>query len=180
MFCDRSPRATAPTRGRFDGRQGKIGDQRIDRVDRRRPGAGDVAKRGALRQLALGADHGAQPLELVSHALVELDDFVEGVGDAPIQAAKMIRQADGEVAASKRLERRQQLLLVECLEYLAAIAVGGPASALARPTARRAFGGFPVLHRLGPLIDAVIRPRKPQIERTTPTSRSRALEDSAS
>ena len=59
-----------------------------------RPGAADVAERGALVDLALLADDPAQAVQLLRHALVQLDDIVEGVGHFAGSAGPIQRQAD--------------------------------------------------------------------------------------
>ena len=50
------------------------------------------------RDLAFLTDDAAEPLELLGHALVQLDHVVERVGDLAVHAFQVDRQADGEVA----------------------------------------------------------------------------------
>ena len=63
----------------------------------------------ALAGLALAADHLADSLELLRHALVGGDDLVEGIGDLAREADLVARQAHREIADAHGLQRMQEL-----------------------------------------------------------------------
>ena len=63
--------------------------------------------------LALLADHVAEPLELPGDPVVQLDDVVEGLGDLAIDAGQVARQADREVPLPKRAKTLQEELRLQ-------------------------------------------------------------------
>ena len=64
------------------------------------------AEPNALLGLALPADHLADPLELLRHALIGGDDLVERVGDLALDAEPVAGHAHREIADAHRLKRR--------------------------------------------------------------------------
>jgi hypothetical protein len=82
----------------------QVGDEGVDGVDVGRPPSGGPANRGALGDPPLLADHGADPLELLGHAFLQVQDVVEGVIDLPGRADLVDWQTRREVSL---LERRQ-------------------------------------------------------------------------
>ena len=146
IVCDRSPRATAPMT-RAVSLVGSARSPISALTESIEAAQAPVTSPSEARcaELALRADHGAQALELARHALVELDDLVEGVGDPAVEAVEVIGQADREVTAPESLERRQQFLLVERLCPVAALRQG-LGRAHARSAARRALDRVPALH----------------------------------
>src|SRR5258706_14396015 len=84
------------------------------------PSAAHFADVGALGDLAFAADDAAEALELLGHALVQLDDIVEGVGDLAFEPVEIDRQACREVALFERGESAEEFGFIE---------LGGTASA---------------------------------------------------
>ena len=95
--------------GHFRGRPQQIVDQRVDRRFHLAPGAVRQAKTNALPGLAFAADHLADPLDLLGHALVGGDDFIKGIGDLAHDADAVAGHAHREIADPHRLQRMQQL-----------------------------------------------------------------------
>src|SRR6266545_768556 len=62
-------------------RMDQIVDELIDRVDRIAPEAGQVAHAAALPEFALLADDAREPLQLLRHPFVALDNIVEHIGN---------------------------------------------------------------------------------------------------
>ncbi|MGT2437520.1 hypothetical protein ACU4GH_18695 [Bradyrhizobium betae] len=60
----------------------------------------------ALARLAFAADHLADQLELLRHALVGGDDFIESVGDLAVDAEIVAAHPHGESRRSASLARR--------------------------------------------------------------------------
>ncbi len=54
---------------------------------------------GPLRQLAFAPDHGIEPFELARHGVVELDYFIESIGDFPVDVGEVAGEPDREIAA---------------------------------------------------------------------------------
>ena len=98
--------------GDFGGRPQQIVDQRVDRGFHLAPGAGREAELDALAGLALAADHLADALELLRHALVGGDDLVEGIGDLADQADMVAGHADGEIADAHGLQGVQEFVQI--------------------------------------------------------------------
>src|SRR5262249_62129747 len=73
-------------------------------------GTGGEAELDALAGLSFASDHLADALELLRHALVGRDDFVESVGNLAVDAEIIAAHADREIAAAHRLQRVQQIL----------------------------------------------------------------------
>ena len=94
--------------GHFRGRPEQIVDQRIDRGFHLAPGAVGKPEAHALPGAAFAADHLADPLELLGHALVGGDDLIEGVGDLAHDADAVAGHAHGEIADPHRLQRVKQ------------------------------------------------------------------------
>ncbi len=65
--------------------------------------------------LALLADDPADPLELLGHPLVQLDDFVERIGDLAGDARPVEGQPHGEVTLLQGGQGRQQRCEVDPL-----------------------------------------------------------------
>ncbi len=86
----------------------QVVDEDVDRVDGSGPRPADVAERSALGDLALAADHAPQALQLARHALVQLDDVVERVGDLAGDARPLHRQPGREVALFQGVEGLQE------------------------------------------------------------------------
>src|SRR6185437_7345156 len=95
--------------GHFRGRPQQIVDQRIDRGFHFAPGAVGQAEPHALPGAALAADHLADVLEFLGHALVGGDDLVEGVGDLAHQSDAVAGHAHREVADPHRLQGVEKL-----------------------------------------------------------------------
>ena len=93
----------------------EIADQRIDRIQRILPRPADRRHGGALVDLALLAHHPADPFQLVGHPLVELDHFIERVGDFAGDARPVKRQPNREIALPKCGERRQERFRINAL-----------------------------------------------------------------
>jgi len=85
----------------------EVVDQQIDGVDRIAPEAGDIAQRSALPELPFLADDAAQAPQLMRHALVAYDHFVERVGHAAGNAIPFRRQPDCGVSSLERVQRSQ-------------------------------------------------------------------------
>src|SRR5438477_111678 len=68
----------------------------------------DIAQGGPLAKLSFLAAARAQALQLLGHALVQLDDFVERVRYLAGHAGPVDRQARREVAFLEGIERGQQ------------------------------------------------------------------------
>ena len=96
--------------GHFAGRPQQVVDQRVDRAFHVGPGAAGEVELDALAGLALAADHLADALQLLRHALVGGDDFVEGVGDLALDAEMIAGHPHREIARAHRLQRVQQIL----------------------------------------------------------------------
>ena len=71
------------------------------------------AELDAVLRLALAADALADALELLRHALVGGDDFVERVGDLAFDADPVAGHANRKVADPHRLQRGQKLVGME-------------------------------------------------------------------
>src|SRR6185436_12550041 len=78
-----------------------------------RPRPKRVRQFRANADLSLLADLIAKTLELLGHALVHLDDIVEGIGDFGVHARKVERQPDGEVTLAKGPKSGEQLFVVD-------------------------------------------------------------------
>src|SRR5207244_3869301 len=85
----------------------------------------DLADVGALADLAFLTDDSAEPLELVGHAAVELDDLVELVGDLAVEAFEVDGEAGGEVALAEGGQGGEELGAVELVAGLVLAARGG-------------------------------------------------------
>ena len=96
--------------GHFAGRPQQIVDQRVDRALHVGPRAAGEVELDALPGLAFAADDLADTLELLRHALIGGDDFVEGVGDLALDAEMIAGHPHREVAGAHRLQRVQQIL----------------------------------------------------------------------
>ena len=88
----------------------EVVDQAVDRLDRSRPALGQPAALDALRQLALLADHLADPRELGAERLVGDDEVVEAVGDLAGEPGPVERHAGTEVALLDLGENAQQCI----------------------------------------------------------------------
>ncbi|HEV7159367.1 MAG TPA: hypothetical protein VGN38_13500 [Caulobacteraceae bacterium] len=97
----------------FRGRVDHVGDQGVDRVDRRRPGPSRGRQSHPVIDLALASDHLAEALELLGHPVVEFDHFIEGLGDLAIGPGQPARQAHREIAAAEGAQGGQQRLIIE-------------------------------------------------------------------
>ncbi len=122
----------------FGGRPQQVVDQRVDRVFHLAPGAAGQAEPHALAGLAFAADHLADALELLRHALVGGDDLVEGVGDLAGDADLVAGHADGEVADAHGLQGMQEVVQIGGRDGLGAIAID--LSGRARRNGGRAVG----------------------------------------
>ena len=90
-----------------------VADQRIDRVDDIRPGAGRASERHAVVELPFLAHQLGDARDLGGFRFLEIDDVVEGLRDLAIDAGEVERHAYGEVAALEQAQRFQQLSAVE-------------------------------------------------------------------
>ena len=126
----------------FRGRPQQIVDQRIDGGFHLAPGAVGEAEAHALAGVALAADNLADALELLGHALIGGDDFIEGVGDLAHDADPVAGHARREVADPHRLQRVQQF---PQFQSLAAVEIGrwafGERSGSSRGSGAVIFGG---------------------------------------
>jgi len=93
--------------GHLRSRVDHVGDQVVHRIHAGGPGTGRRRQLGPVGDLALPADHLAQPLELLGHAVVELDHVVERLGDLAVDPGQRARQAHREVAAPEGAQRPQ-------------------------------------------------------------------------
>src|SRR5262245_24205082 len=94
------------------GRPQQVVDQGVDRGFHLGPGPAGEAELDAVARLALAADSGADPVELLRHALVGGDDLIEGVGDLAGDANAVAGQADGKVTHPHGGQRVEQLVHV--------------------------------------------------------------------
>ena len=94
----------------FAGRPQQVVDQRVDGAFHVRPRAAREVELDALPCLAFAPDHLADALQLLRHALVGGDDFVEGVGDLALDAEVVAGHPDREIARPHRLQGVQQIL----------------------------------------------------------------------
>ena len=90
------------------GRPQQIVDQRIDASLHLAPGAIGQSEADTLAGAALAAHHLPDPFELLGHALVGGDDFIERVGDLAEDADPVARHADGKVADPHGLQRMKE------------------------------------------------------------------------
>ena len=113
-FLLRSPSATAPMT-RCISMVGRTRSSIRLLTDSTLPGPalGPAAEHDALRELALLADHLADPGQLGAERLVGDDDVVEAVGDLAGHARPLERHPGGEVAALDLGEDAQQDLGVD-------------------------------------------------------------------
>ena len=143
-------------------------DQGIDRTFHVFPGTAASAEGGALTRLALLADTLPDAFELNAHAVVGLHDVVAGICELAGQPIPIGRQASGEIAVTRgvqRIEQGAQLSLdiaiaggARCMDLalagrvlLTAMGVGSDAvgAALRRPMPQ-SIGADPRLARLRP------------------------------
>ena len=118
--CSRSPCATAAT-ARVTSR---VGHSRSSISVLTEPSMSaheplDEVELDALPGLAFAADDLADALQLLRHALVGGDDFVEGVGDLALDAEVVAGHPHREIARPHRLQGVQQIL------HRIGLAVGG-------------------------------------------------------
>ena len=92
----------------LDRRAHQVVDQAVDRLDAARPALRPAAEHDALRELALLADHLADPRQLGPERLVGDDHVVEAVGDLAGHAGPVERHPGGEVAPLHLGENAQQ------------------------------------------------------------------------
>src|SRR6185503_16193502 len=92
------------------GRPQQVVDQRVDRSLHVRPRSARQVELDALPRLALASDDLADVLQLLRHALVGGDDFVEGIGDLALDADVVAGHPYREIARAHRLQCMQQVL----------------------------------------------------------------------
>ncbi len=90
------------------GRPQQIVDQRIDASLHLAPGAIGQSEADTLAGAAVAAHHLPDPFELLGHALVGGDDFIERVGDLAEDADAVAGHADGKVADPHGLQRMKE------------------------------------------------------------------------
>ncbi len=96
--------------GDFTGRPQQIVDQRVDGAFHVRPRSARKIEFDALSGFAFAADDLADALQLLCHALIGGDDFVEGVGNLALDADVIAGHPNREIAGAHRLQRVQQIL----------------------------------------------------------------------
>ena len=87
----------------------QIADQRVDRRDRVRPRTADVAQRRSLIELPRLTDHLADPFELAHQPLIEIEHFVERIGDLPGEPFFAEIEPNGKIAFFEGVEGREKL-----------------------------------------------------------------------
>jgi hypothetical protein len=102
MVWLRSPLATAPmTRATSTVGLDDVADHGVDGFDALVPAAGRSGQTAPLSDASFLADHLRDPVEFPGETLVQLGDVVEGLGDLPVDAGEIRRQAAGEVALAE-------------------------------------------------------------------------------
>src|SRR6266496_1298150 len=96
--------------GDFGRRPQEIVDQAVDRALHLAPGAAGEPEIDALPGLAVLADHLADALELLRHALVGGRDLVEGIGDLAGEPHLVPGHPHREIADAHRLQRAQKVV----------------------------------------------------------------------
>ena len=105
IVCERSPFATEPiTRATSVHRVHHVGDQRVDRLDHLRPGAGRAGHAHALAELAFLADLVGDARDLGGLRFLELDHVVERV--CAISPSMPVRLSGMRTEKSPRLNAR--------------------------------------------------------------------------
>jgi len=94
----------------FSGRPKEIVDQRVDRAFHLAPRAARNPEPHALLGLSFLADALTDSFQLLRHALIGGDDFVERIGNLALDAESVARHSDREVADANCLECREKLL----------------------------------------------------------------------
>ena len=103
--------------GHFGGGLHHILDQVVDRAHARFPTAGGVAHMAALTDPAVLADYAGKPLEFARQLVVQLYDFVEGIGDFGIEPVIGVLKANRKITATKSSKRGQNLAAVELFSW---------------------------------------------------------------
>ena len=70
-----------------------------------------------LADPAIPADYAGKPLEFACQLVVQLDDFVEGIGDFGVEPVIGVLQANRKITAAKGSEGRQNLAAVELFPW---------------------------------------------------------------